>query len=63
MTIQHIVQYFAGGLLFLFGLASLFTGWVPADTAIGFVLSGGSVFGLTAQNQALAGAVKSGKIY
>lgn len=54
MTTQHVFQLIGGGLLFFFGLASVFTGWVPADQAIGFIVSGASVFGLTVQTAQLA---------
>jgi len=46
-----------GGLLFLFGLVSIFTGWVSTDVAVGFIISGASTFGLTVQTAQLAGRI------
>ena len=49
MTLQHTLQLLGGALLVIFGIVSLFTGWVASDVAVSFVITGLSTFGLTIQ--------------
>ncbi len=51
------ITYGLGALQFLFGVASLFTGWVDQGAAMGFITSGLAVFGLTHQNVKLGNAL------
>lgn len=57
MNTQHVLQYAGALLLMVFGLVSLFTGYVPTNQAIGFIVTGGLTFGLTKQNVALGKAL------
>ena len=49
MNTQHILQLAGGALLVIFGIASLFTGWVAQNVAVSFIVTGLSTFGLTIQ--------------
>ena len=49
MNTQHILQLAGGALLVIFGIASLFTGWVSQNVAVSFIVTGLSTFGLTIQ--------------
>lgn len=49
MTTQHYLQLAGGALLVIFGIASLFTGWVAQNVAVSFIVTGLSTFGITLQ--------------